>query len=56
MYFIIVWAKNILGVFYGSLKTYTRYSWFADEEQKKTVIGVFYGSLWVILLKGAMTF
>ena len=34
----------------------TRYSWVADEEQKKKVLGIIYGSLWVILLKGAMTF
>ena len=27
--------KKICGVFYGSLETYTRYSWVADEEQKK---------------------
>ena len=47
---------KVLSVFYGSLQTYTRYSWVADEEQKKKVLGVIYGSLWVILLKGAMTF
>ena len=27
--------KNVLGVFYGSLETYTRYFWVADEEKKK---------------------
>ena len=27
--------KKGLGLFYGSLETYTRYSWVADEEQKK---------------------
>ena len=27
--------KNLLGVFNGSLQTYTRYSRIADEEQKK---------------------
>ena len=27
--------KKVLGVFYGSLQTYTRYSWVADEEQIK---------------------
>ena len=47
---------KVLGVFYGSLQTFTRYSWVADEEQKKKVLGVICGSLWVILLKGAMTF
>ena len=45
--------KKVLSVFYGSLQTYTIYSWDADEEQKKCII---YGNLWVILLKGAMTF
>ena len=34
----------VLGVFYGSLETYTRYSYVADEEKKK-VLRVFYGSL-----------
>ena len=29
--------KKVLSVFYGSLETYTRYSWVADEEQKKKV-------------------
>ena len=48
--------KKGLRCFYGSLQTYTRYSWVADEEQKKKVLGIIYGSLWVILLKGAMTF
>ena len=33
--------KKVLGVFYGSLQTYTRYSGVADEEQKKKVSGVF---------------
>ena len=37
-------------------KSYTRYSWVADEEQKKKVLGVFYGSFLVVLLKGAMDF
>ena len=27
--------KKVLSVFYGSLQTYPRYSWVADEEQKK---------------------
>ena len=31
--------KNVIGVFSGSLKTYTRYSRVADEEQKE-VLGV----------------
>ena len=30
--------KNVLGAFYGSLETYTRYSWSADEKQKKKVV------------------
>ena len=29
---------------------------FQMISKKKNVLGVFYGSLWVILLKGAMTF
>ena len=36
--------KKILSVFYGSLQIYTRYSWVADEEQKKKVLGVSNGS------------
>ena len=27
--------KKVLGVFNGSFQTYTRYSWVADDEQKK---------------------
>ena len=30
--------KKVLNVFYGSLETYTRYSWVADGEQKKMSI------------------
>ena len=50
--------KQVLGVFYGSLETYTKYSWVADEEQKKKkVLCVFYRSLWVTyMLKGAIAF
>ena len=47
--------KKVIGVFYGSLETYIRYHWVADEEQKN-VLSVFYGSLWLILLKWAMGF
>ena len=41
---------------FEKFETHTRYSGVANEEQKKKVIGVTYGSLWVILLKGSMTF
>ena len=43
--------KNFLGVFNGSLETYTKCSRVADEEQKKDL-----RCFWVILLKGAMAF
>ena len=33
--------KNGIGVFSGSLETYTRYSRVADDEPKKRVLGVF---------------
>ena len=32
--------KKVLGVRYGSLKTYTRYSWVVNKKQNK-VSGVF---------------
>ena len=35
--------KKVLCAFYGSFKTYTRYSGVADEKQKKKVSGIFYG-------------
>ena len=47
-------AKKVLGLCFGSLQTYPRYSWVADKEQQKKYSGVFYDSLWVILLKGAI--
>ena len=49
--------KKVPKYFLWKLPTYTRYSWVADEEQKKKkILGITYGSLWVILLKGTMTF
>ena len=44
--------ENVLDVFYGSLEIYTRYSWDADEAQKKKVLGVYYNSF----LRGSLLF
>ena len=40
------WAvKEPQGAMRSYFKTYTRYSWVADEKQKKKVSGLFFGSL-----------
>ena len=48
--------RNASGVLLVVFKTYTRYSWVADEEFKKKVLGVLNGCFWVVLLEEAIAF
>ena len=41
--------KKVLGEFISNFKTYTRYSWVADEEQKMVVL--LEGAIWIKLKK-----
>ena len=42
--------KKVLGFYYGSLQTYTRYSGVADEEQKKKRSEVFFKVVYKLTL------
>ena len=43
--------KKVLGVLISKFETHAKYTWVADEEQKKKILGVLRGKLLVLILE-----